>query len=466
MRRLDTTEIKRYTLLIITLVVIVYGVYESVIGYMQLFGVIPSGNSRFPVTGSFFNPGPYCGFLACILPLAADAAISRRWKILEYAGWIYIILSVAMMPLLMGRTGWVAAVAGVMFVWLRENDNLLKLKNFFLQRRSWVIALSVAIVVFISLFYLLKPASASGRVFLWIIGVDAWLEHPWTGVGWEKVAGAIGLAQERYFAAHPDSVFAAVAGCPEYAFNEYLQLAIAFGAGGLLSFLILISAGIYFSSKSRLNGVAGCWIAFAIVCMASYPLQFAEFRWSIVVLCVMTVIGFKEGSRNYGSLGMASVKGILCMSIVFAGWLLTRDMTRTNDKSRDYFDVGQSLRRIGKFDEANKEFIEGMSYSSDPMFLNMIGRNMQDMGRYEEAEKYYLRSIDRLPSRLYPRYLLAKLYASPAYFSPDKFRRLYEETNKLEIKVSSPAVSDMQKELRQLNDSIQCLRCLGLKSKR
>ena len=249
-------------------------------------------------------------------------------------------------------------------------------------------------------------------------------------------------------------VFAAVAGCPEYAFNEYLQLAIAFGAGGLLSFLIIILAGIYFSSKSRLNGVAGSWIAFAIVCMASYPLQFAEFRWFIVALCVMTVIGFKEWSRNYGSLGMASVKGILCMSIVFAGWLLTRDMTRTNDKSRDYFDVGQSLRRIGKFDEANKEFIEGMSYSSDPMFLNMLGRNMQDMGRYEKAEKYYLRSIDRLPSRLYPRYLLAKLYASPAYFSPDKFRRLYEETNKLEIKVSSPAVSDMQKELRQLNDSM------------
>lgn len=465
MRLLYTAETKRYILLIITLAVIAYGVFETAIGYLQLFGMIPSGNSRFPVTGSFFNPGPYCGFLACILPLAVDAVISRRWKVSEYIGWGYIILSVVMMPLLMGRTGWVAAAAGIIFVWLRENDNLLKFKNLFHRRRGCIIALAVAVVIFISLFYLLKPASASGRVFLWMTGVDAWLEHPWTGVGWERVAGAMGMAQERYFTEHPDSVFAAVAGCPEYAFNEYLQLAIAFGAGGLLLFLVLVSAGIYFSSKSRLNGVAGSWIAFAIVCMASYPLQFAEFRWLIVTFSVMTVIGLNEGSRKYSSLGRASVKGIFCVSIVFAGWSLTKDMTRTNDKSRDYFDVGQSLRRIGKFEEANKQFIDGMSYSSDPMFLNMIGRDMQDMGRYEEAEKYYLRSIDRLPSRLYPRYLLARLYASPAYFSPDKFRRLYEETNLLEIKVSSPAVSDMQRELRQLNDSIKCLR-LGLKSKR
>lgn len=449
----------------VSLMVIAYGIYEAVIGYMQLSGVFPSGNSRFPVTGSFFNPGPYCAFLACVLPLAADAVISRRGKVPGIIGWSYIIFAVSLMPVLMGRTGWIAAAAGVVFVWLRADGNLSKIKEFCRRRFQWVIAGGILLIALMTLFYFLKPASASGRLFLWMVGIDAWLDHPWTGVGWEKVAGEIGMAQERYFAAHPDSIFAAVAGCPEYAFNEYIQIAIAFGFGGMLLFVTMMVAGIIVSAKSRVDGVAGGWIAFAIVCMASYPLQFAEFRWLIVAFSVMTTLAYRMDSRSGDVWKTALAKGILCISFIISGWLMTHEITRPDERSRDYFETGKALRRSGKFEESNKVFNEGLSFSSDPMFLNLIGRNMQDMGRNEEAERYFLRSMNRLPSRLYPRYLLAKLYVSPAYFSPEKFHRIYEESMNLEIKVSSPAVSDMQRELRHLNDSIQCLR-LGLKSKR
>lgn len=457
MKRLIYNDFSRYIILIIPFMIIVFGIYEAVLGYLQLFEILPSGNHRFPATGSFFNPGPYCAFLACILPFTVESIIPHRWKIMEYTGWCYLILSVALMPWLMGRIGWLGGLVGASFVWLMMNDNLQRFKNFFLRRKLYFFAFTIAAILIILLIYQLKPASALGRIFLWRIDTDAWLENFWTGVGWEKVAGAIGDAQEKYFATHPDSFFAKVAGCPEYAFNEYFQFAIAFGAGGLLLFLILISAGIYFSSKSRQYGVTGSWISFAIVCIASYPLQFAEFRWLIVALCILTIIDINKKSQNRGRWSALIIKCLLCILFILSGWLMTRDSTNIHDISEEYFEEGKSLRRRGDFEESNNKFIEGMSYSSDPMFLNMIGRNMQDMGRYEEAEKYYLRSINRLPSRLYPRYLLAKLYASPAYFSPEKFRKIYEETLHLEIKVSSPAVSDMQRELHRLNDSIQSL---------
>ncbi len=440
---------------IISLAIIIFGIYEAAAGYMQLFGMLPSGNSRFPATGNFFNPGPYCAFLACILPFAAYEVITRRHKLSEYAGWVYIFIAVSLMPILMGRTGWIAAIGGVMYVYLKSDYNLIKFKSFFCRWKGWVIALSIATAVFILLFILLKPESASGRIFLWIIDINTWFEHFWTGTGWDKAAGAIGLAQEQYFAAHPDSAFAMVAGCPEYAFNEYLQIAIACGVGGLLLFIILISFGIYLSSKSGLYGLAGGWIAFAIVCIASYPLQFAEFRWLLVAYGFMTVIGFNPKNLNQNIIAINLTKCAICILLIFSGWILTRNIELPDKKAQLYFETGQSLRRRGKFTESNEELVKGMTYSSDPMFLNIIGRNMQDMGKYEEAEKYYLRSINRLPSRLYPRYLLAGLYASSGYFSPEKFRNVYNDAMHLEIKVSSPAVSDMQRELRQLNDSVQ-----------
>lgn len=41
--------------------------YESVLGIMQLLGIIVSHNSMCPMTGDFANSGPYGGFLAvCI----------------------------------------------------------------------------------------------------------------------------------------------------------------------------------------------------------------------------------------------------------------------------------------------------------------------------------------------------------------------------------------------------------------
>ena len=46
------------------------GAIEAIWGLAQLYGFTPSQHSRFELTGSFFNPGPYSGFLVAILPLA------------------------------------------------------------------------------------------------------------------------------------------------------------------------------------------------------------------------------------------------------------------------------------------------------------------------------------------------------------------------------------------------------------
>ena len=46
--------------------------WQAVLGLLQIYGFEASKHSGYAMTGSFFNPGPYAGFLAVAFPLAAD----------------------------------------------------------------------------------------------------------------------------------------------------------------------------------------------------------------------------------------------------------------------------------------------------------------------------------------------------------------------------------------------------------
>ena len=43
---------------------------RTIWGLLQMYGYVPSGHSLYALTGSFYNPGPYSGFLAMCMPVA------------------------------------------------------------------------------------------------------------------------------------------------------------------------------------------------------------------------------------------------------------------------------------------------------------------------------------------------------------------------------------------------------------
>ena len=49
---------------------ILSGAVEAVWGLLQVYGYEPSNHSLYALTGSFYNPGPYSGFLAMCVPVA------------------------------------------------------------------------------------------------------------------------------------------------------------------------------------------------------------------------------------------------------------------------------------------------------------------------------------------------------------------------------------------------------------
>ena len=65
---------------------ILLGIIEAIWGLGQLYGVVLSRHDQFLLTGSFYNPGPYSGFLAMIFPIAFYEWLHRHKEPKSIAG--------------------------------------------------------------------------------------------------------------------------------------------------------------------------------------------------------------------------------------------------------------------------------------------------------------------------------------------------------------------------------------------
>jgi tetratricopeptide (TPR) repeat protein len=419
----------------IILVLIASGAFEAVLGLLQVYGYEPSNHSLYGLTGSFYNPGPYSGFLAMCLPLALHEWLEGKgiWKHLAL---VALVLMVLVLPSGMSRSAWLAAVIASCYVWgMHYRGRLYRYRRLF-----WIGGL-LLIVSCIGAYYW-KKDSADGRLLMWKVSVQAVMEHPWQGVGWEHVAGAYGDAQERYFAsgmATEQEVY--VAGAPEYVFNEYLQVAIAWGVPALCGILMLVMVAFCLGHGSRLYGVCGALLSLAVFAFASYPFQFLMFRLAFVALLVACAMG----CRKLWVQVLALVLGI------GAGVYLADN--RSTPNARRMFEQAHALHQAGQWDASTELLQETMVVSSDAMVLNIIGKNCQAQGRYEEAEHWFVRSTRRLPNRIYPYYLLAKLYAEHSDVFPiEKLEWAARMVLEKEAKVESTAIRQMREEVKKWLD--------------
>ena len=125
-------------------------------------------------------------------------------------------------------------------------------------------------------------------------------------------------------------------------------------------------------------------------------------------------------------------------------------MRLTRNFIRFLFEYGHSLHKSFLYGDSNKYLEEACRYSSDPMVLNVMGKNYQEQHCYEQAEKFFYRAIHRLPGRIYPYYLLANLYAEPDFYKPDKLKEAADSVLTKEPKVHSTAIDEMRSEVREI----------------
>ena len=408
---------------------IVFGSLEAVWGLLQVYGYEPSSHSLYALTGSFYNPGPYSGFLAMCLPLALHEWLEgkRGWKHLALAAWVLMLV---VLPSGMSRSAWVAALVASGYVWAMHYPKVIA--------RYWKAFLAGGLLVILLVIgaYHWKKDSADGRLLMWKI---AFTEVPATiGVGWENVAGAYGEAQERYFRQGKGTPQEErVAGAPEYVFNEYLQVGIAWGVPVASAIEIMIIVLFSWGHRSRQYGVCGGLFSLAVFAFSSYPFQFLEFILAFLALLVACALGHRKLWVRW----LALVLGI--------GLGVYLSANRPQKNARRMFEQAHALHKAGEWQASTDLLKETMKVSSDAMILNIIGKNYQAMGQCKIAEHWFIRSTHRLPNRIYPYYLLAKLYAEhPDVFPREKLEWAVRMVLEKEAKVESSAIRQMREEVK------------------
>jgi O-antigen ligase len=499
-------------------ILILSGLVEALWGLRQLYGFAPSQHALFRLTGSFFNPGPYAGYLAVVFPLSLHFGMYGRLPVLRGLAAITCIAVILVLPATMSRAAWLAALAGSAAVVgtgsTRHPLPVVKRPSAFFK--GWRIgrALTVGIVVLLLLaaltgMYFLKKNSADGRALIWKLSLQTLVHHP-LGAGLGNFSGAYGETQAAYFASgRASETEALVAGNPEYGFNEYLQIGIESGIVSLLLFIVLLIRAFRCLRRKKDGGVMGALTALAVFACFSYPFGVWPF---LIVFVFLLASSHPDSALKRSMAGTGSTLHPLPVAkrplAFFGGWRIKFAMTglfliaffclykqypvyranKTWNEKRMYYQSGRYREAIQSYEplypylndrvqflfeyaqclsktginggqgmeervrrdnliRSNKVLQRAMQISCDPMLYNILGKNYQAMKEYAPAEAAYIRATQLVPSRLYPWYLLTKLYDEMGL--TDKACETAKIVLTKEPKVQSPAVREMRSEVKK-----------------
>ena len=501
LRIIFTAERRTMTLLLMLLCVL--GIYEAWVGIRQIYGFAQSNHGLFRITGTLFNPGPYAGFIAPVFVCAAACVARYRfaeralrtwgslrrlragvllWGVAPYLlGWVAALMTVVVLPASMSRAALVAAAVGCGALAFRVWNVRGRFRYVYRAHPLRVGVLSGLAGLLLAGIgagaYHIKRPSAEGRLLMWKIDTRIMLRHPLCGGGIGNFAGAFGEEQARYFASEErPKAETQVAGCPEAGFNEFLQTGAETGAVGLV--LLLLITGSAIVSQLRRGAPFGYGLlAAAVFACFSYPWGVLPLRLLFVVLlagtCSKRVVPIP--GRGHVVVLLALAGCLVCWTGLYSRYArrvearrqwseiriwpnsgrydyLVEDGPRYHDALqgdfRFLYDYGYALHKTGSYRQSNEILREGMRISSDPMFWNIAGRNYEMLGDVAAAELAYLHAHRMIPDRVYPLYLLAKLYLADG--QTEKAFATACRVIAHKPKVESVQTREMQAELRKL----------------
>ena len=222
---------------------------------------------------------------------------------------------------------------------------------------------------------------------------------------------------------------------------------MAWGVPALCCILLLVGVCFYLGHRDRQFGVCGALLSLAVFAFSSYPFQFMEFIVAFIALLVVCLLRFRNVYLQVS---------VLVIGIGVGLYLYDSREEHPMRKAHTMFERAHALHKAGEWEVSTELLMEIMRISSDAMILNIIGKNSQALGQYQEAEHWFIRSTHRLPNRIYPYYLLAKLYAEhPKYFPREKLEWAVRMVLEKEAKVESTAIKQMREEVKILLDENQ-----------
>jgi len=486
------------------------GVIQAVYGNLQLWGYFPSHHSLFRITGSFFNPGPFAGYLASVFPAVlgiflfkiyplavmdeklnfvlnwAGRRLSSRFKPVQWpvTGWIAAISLMVMLLVIFpsqSRAAWLAvAVSSVVLLMIRYDVMWRLRKRSHLWRGAMLLLLCIILGASVFGLFHLKADSANGRVLIWKITGAMISERPVTGTGFDRFKSLYMTGQAEYFEQNPDSQEAMVAGDVNYAFNDFLQHTAENGLTGLVLMLSVLIAAMRVTAKAKpFNDLA--WIAktgivgIAFFAFFSYPSQILPIKMSLTLyLACLSSLSEKRTWKNR-AIKSIPIKWALtvCMTlcVFFCYKYLTIQHKAWKDWNQAYrlYTMNNYTDCLHYYEKAWPALkTEGDYLTNYGKALSMAGEHGSAITVLQQATSYYPNIVVYTALgdsyKALEQYVEAEQaywtawYMNPSRFLPKYFlAKLYDETGQTE-KAAATAYELLHKEVKVRSTAIDEIR--------
>jgi tetratricopeptide (TPR) repeat protein len=493
------------------LAIVISGIIQAVYGNLQLLDYYPSNHSGFKLTGSFFNPGPYAGFLATVWPIALGmylfkeklieqihAQITNNSKltnnilryVFEYIPLLGVVSIILVIPATHSRGAWLAViVSSLLLLEFRYHFIKSTFKKLPQTKRIVLIILATSLFI-IGLFgvYHFKKGSADGRLFIWKVSSKIIKDFPITGVGFDRFKAHYMNYQANYFAKHGETKEALVADNSYYAFNDWLQF---FAEQGFIGVVLLLSL-VYIVLKTKTTSeyvifkyiAIGTLIAASAFASFSYPMQILPFKLIIVVtLSLLATIDVKKialkTSKNDSFLVLSKSVAVIITAMflikavyftqktemAYKDWKIALNTYQYGDyegtidyykkaypmlkKEGDFLmNYGKSLTMYKQPKEAIQILEEAKQYLNTTIIETALGDAYKGAKQYHNAEITYKHAYNMIPTRFYPLYLQVKLYEDIG--ENEKVIAIAQSILKKDIKVPSTAIREIKAEMKTI----------------
>ncbi|WP_192346758.1 O-antigen ligase family protein [Algoriphagus sp. Y33] len=465
---------------------------QVVYGELQLLGVFPSLHPLFPLTGSFFNPGPYAGYLAIVFPIALGAYFYFKPGnspfplspfLIKYGFLVICLGIIIVLPVTGSRAAWLAVALSSIFLYATRYRSKSIESYLTTQTKKITLAALALILVLLALsgMYLLRKDSVDGRLLIWKASMGIIQKHVLTGVGLDRFEAVYMESQADYFRSFPNDPAIALADDTTYAFNELLLIWTEQGTIGLSLVLILLvmafrirgsqkkpeiwtaQAGLIallvfgmFSYPSNILPIKLCGILYLVILAKHAPnlgqvKLLKDVRRIIpILLIIISVTTMWQGYRQY----QATLHWKEALTYYHKGSYLSA--IETYDKAYPHYsydgeflmNYGKALSMAEEHGKAIDVLEKGTKHLNNSIVQTTLGNSYKAIFRYEKAEMAYQMASDMLPDRLYPKYLLAKLYDLMGEKGKMESIALYL-LNK-EPKVPSQAVDEIKQDMKDL----------------
>ena len=489
--------VRHFIELLIVIIVATICATEVFFGLSQLFGSRQSNHILYAVTGSYMNPGPYGGFLAvCISLLTAFCVLEKTLcqintlnRIVYDMALVVAIASICFLPLTQSRSAVFALSISMLLLCLKSKAITDKYNKYL---KKYTLGIVLVAISFIAIAYVIKKPSADGRFFIDKICVKAICENGFWGSGSNSFGGRYSEIQADYFKQQIDergkdeldwSVIneheRLIADCPEYAFNEYLQIGIERGPVVMLLCLFFIVFAIVSSLNRRTIWCYGL-VALSLFAVFSYPFHLIQLKIILLLLLIISIIDNIPEQLNKRLISFFLATLPLSLLIIIARDAINNNNQLVesvwgqveywyNNRHYDYvsedgdtllpflrnnpkflYIYGYSLNQVGAFDKSDSILELCASIRCESKIWTIMGDNSLALGNYRKAEERYKHAFYMVPNRMRPLYSLAKLY----HLEGDtiRFLKMAEAVESFKPKIESFETSCFRSEIRDLKN--------------